>query len=541
MSKPAKAIGAYAFIRTVLGVRLTSGQAALVKVMADRIDPIDLDADQERDAAAVMFGAEVDRIPPDARRVCTVVAGRGSSKSYLTALLALYYAITSDLSMLAAGEHGHAIVIAPTRALARQILNYVKGAIDDNATLRGMVTRTTQHEIELKRPDGREVTICIVPADKGGSSARGKSIVFGCLEETAFFESEGAAVVDKDLLRAIKPRLLPGAPVFVISTPWAKRGLLWTLFDRNWNGPRDSIVAWAASTLLLNLKRVRTAVAAEWQADPDNARIELGSLDGKEGPQFQDDSTSQYFGSDLIAQSVIDDPPEGVTYERKVAACDLAFKADGSALAIVGVRPDGTTIALDTLELKPNKRKGLLPSAVIADFASVLKKHGIPEVFADSHSREAAREEFAKHGITLRDAPNSHNRANTECHATVRGLFLEGRIKIPTREQALLRQLREITAKPLEGGIIKFSKPRRAGEHGDLGSAFILAASQAFARRGLSDRDCHIIGVGTRAMNGKLTGRNRDRRDDFELPDGSTDWDAFDAAEDALASREGTW
>jgi hypothetical protein len=387
-----KAITAHAFIRDVLRIKLTPGQSALVKVTVDRVNPADLDDPLEREAAEIMFGGDVDVVAPEARRVVTVVAGRGSGKTAITAYVALYRALTADLSMLAKGEPGVGIVVAPTRALARQIMNYVKGAIDDNATLRNMVTRTTQHEIELTRTDGKEVSLRIVPADKGGASTRGVSIFHAALEECAFFEAEGA-VKDSEIKRAISARLLPGAQLWLISSPWKKSGLLWTTFDRNWNAPRDSIVCWAASTMLLGIKRTLSAVKAEWQADPENAAVELGSIDGREGPRFLDDASSQYFGSDLVVQAIVEELPPAALYVRKVAAADHAFRADGSAVCVVGAREDGTIHVLDILELKPNKRRALLPSAVVADFASILKKHAVFEVWADSHSREMLREE----------------------------------------------------------------------------------------------------------------------------------------------------
>jgi hypothetical protein len=256
-------------------------------------------------------------------------------------------------------------------------------------------------------------------------------------------------------------------------------------------------------------------------------------------PRFPAEGSSRVSGTDVVAQAVVEEVPSASDYDRNVHAADLAFKAGGSALVVVDVRVDGTIDTLDALELKPTKKRALLPSAVIRDFAAVLRKHGVTEVLADSHARESAREEFAKHGVTLRDAPNSSS-SNTEAHATTRGLFLEGLIKIGARETTLTRQLKEITARPLERGLIKFSAPRRRNEHGDVASAFVLAVSQAFTRRALSDADCHIFGGGERVLFGQLTGRSRprDKHEGYRLDDGGIDWDAYDEAQDALSNGQ---
>ncbi|HSN24961.1 MAG TPA: hypothetical protein VLT45_01715, partial [Kofleriaceae bacterium] len=66
-----------------------------------------------------------------------------------------------------------------------------------------------------------------------------------------------------------------------------------------------------------------------------------------------------------------------------------------------------------------------------------------------------------------------------EAYVLTRKLLHEGKIEIPDHPR-LIRQLKDVVAKPLPGGGIQISSPRKAdGSHGDLVSAFVNAVWRA--------------------------------------------------------------
>ena len=61
----------------------------------------------------------------------------------------------------------------------------------------------------------------------------------------------------------------------------------------------------------------------------------------------------------------------------------------------------------------------------------------------------------------------------------VRALLHESKVRIPAGNRRLLQQLRQVVSKPTPGGQLTITSPRRGGAHGDLASAFVLAAWDA--------------------------------------------------------------
>ena len=65
-------------------------------------------------------------------------------------------------------------------------------------------------------------TLEALPATRGGSALRGRSLVGAVLDEAAFFRDEDYSVNDAEIYRAVAPRILPEGQTIIASTPWAE-------------------------------------------------------------------------------------------------------------------------------------------------------------------------------------------------------------------------------------------------------------------------------------------------------------------------------
>ena len=111
-----------------------------------------------------------------------------------------------------------------------------------------------------------------LPATRGGSALRGRSLVSAVLDECAFFRDEQFAVNDTDLFKATAPRVLPGGLVVIASTPWAETGLLFDEFSRNYGAPVTALACHAPTTLMRSDDpRILSMVAREVERDPITA------------------------------------------------------------------------------------------------------------------------------------------------------------------------------------------------------------------------------------------------------------------------------
>jgi hypothetical protein len=82
-------------------------------------------------------------------------------------------------------------------------------------------------------------------------SVRGLTCVAAVADEIAFWQAEdGSANPDVEILRAVRPTLLTThGPLIAISSPYARKGELWTTFKRDYGPQGDPriLVAHAAS------------------------------------------------------------------------------------------------------------------------------------------------------------------------------------------------------------------------------------------------------------------------------------------------------
>jgi hypothetical protein len=457
------------FAERVVGVALTPAQRVLARVAFDGVEPKDLAGD-ERALARELFG-DVDVIPSAARAVLAVVAGARSGKSYLGALRLLHLAITVPLDGLAPGESAVGLIVAPDLRLARQCLRFVSGAARIVPHLARFVQTPTSDGFALRRPDGRVVSLECLPATRGGSAVRGRTLVGAVLDEACFFRDESAVVNDVDLFRAVTPRVVSGGQTIVASTPWAEAGLLYEMHRDQFGKPRTVLVACAPTVLMRPSERER--VDAEYERDPENASRELGAL-------FLSIGAGSYFDGDAIRACTDVGRSRALApalEHRAIAAADFAFSADHSAIVVARVEA-GAIVVADWLEVRPKKGHPLRPSEVVGRFAAVARAHGCRQLFADHHYKESVREGLADTGVSFANVEGgivgklaTYKRAQTA--------IAERRVVLPD-DSKMLGQLRAVQVRPTPGGGLSISHPRSRGAgHGDLCAALVLALSNA--------------------------------------------------------------
>lgn len=283
------------------GQHLEPGQRALARVLFDRADPADLEG-EERARALRMFGCE--RIPEQARKLginLAVCGGRGG-KSLMAAWRLVYLAATLPL-VLSPGEQAFAIIVAPDLRLAEQTLRYCIGIAQEWFPEKGRVCEESSLGFTLVRAQAgaegdkwadERVRFAILPASKGGSAQRGRALVGAILDEAAFFRGDDSAVNDRDVIDAITPRIIVGGEIIISTTPWARNGEVYALFDRNWSHPVDAVVAHAPTWELRTDERILAQVEREKQRDPWNYAREFGAqfIERDQGTFFEADALS---------------------------------------------------------------------------------------------------------------------------------------------------------------------------------------------------------------------------------------------------------
>ena len=469
------------------GYQLSPAQTEYARVAFDRELPGDTYISKQ--LWGVTSPSADEWVGPD-NSACSVVGavcGRGSGKSLIAGLRILHLAATVDVSHLGHGERALCPIIAPDMATAGQVLRFALGAAH---AIRLNVFDVSSEGFTVRRRGKNHVRIEIRSASTRGTTARGFSMPGCVLDESAFFRDAQHKVNDQDIFDALRPRLMAGGQIILLSSPWAESGLLYDLWKRNYGHPIDALVAQAPTGLMRpDDAELQKTIEALRRSDPEKAAREFDAI-------FMSINVSAFFDPRAIQNAISAAKLFADDADTMAMGGDFAFKRNSSAFAAIafGQHTPGVdsfegddfplyrTVGL--LERKPLKEP-LKPSVVCKDAAEFARVNRVDAIMADGHYREAVAEHLWDFGqITLTSAPEGAN-GKAEVFQLTRGLLHEGRVKLPHPDSSieaarLIAQLKEVTMRPLAGGGVAIESPLwKTGEHGDLVSAWVLGIWRA--------------------------------------------------------------
>lgn len=164
------------------------------------------------------------------------IVGRRGGKTRAAGTLAAYVGGLCDHSgYLAPGERGVIPILAASVSQAGRAFMHGKAILQHSPVLCDLIDGdptadtirlTTLIDIEVKPANFRTV--------------RSITAVAAIADEIAFWQVEGAANPDSEILAALRPALATtGGPLMVISSPYAKRGELYGTFKRDFGPDGD--------------------------------------------------------------------------------------------------------------------------------------------------------------------------------------------------------------------------------------------------------------------------------------------------------------
>jgi hypothetical protein len=309
----------------------------------------------------------------------------------MAAVIAVYLAIFFDYrKQLSVGERGVIQIIAADKAQAGVIFNYIKGIIQETTFFKQFIEREYTDKLDLTNGISIEVMACSF------RSIRGRSLVCAIFDEIAFWKVEGANP-DREILAAVRPGMatIPNSKLIVISSPYAKFGVLYETY-RDYYGTEDQdILVWSAPTTVMNPTIDQGFIDKESKKDPAAAASEWYA-------EFRQD-VETFINREALESVIVSGcfelgPVEGTTYK---AFCDPAGGSgkDSYALAIGHFDHKNKTRVLDLIRaVKPP----FSPANVTKEFSEILKSYNLHEVTGDRFGGEFPREAFLKNGINYR-------------------------------------------------------------------------------------------------------------------------------------------
>lgn len=451
-----------------LGFGLTTAsplQRAIARV-ADGRPLLDL-ADDPRVLRA--FGGVVpDPVKP---AEFAIVSGIRTAKSLSAAALAVHWSQRADVSKLGPGEIPRISVVSLSKDLADVVFGHIVGRMMASPLLSKLILETpTADTLMVRHPSGRPIEIKVVASSKAGSSLVARWSAGVILDEVARWGSDEAAVSVNDLRDAVLLRILPGAQLVYISSPWAPMGFLYDLVKERWGKPsRDCIVVkapaydmapmiWTDDKLEIarrDPRIYRTDIEADF-ADPEEAMF-----------------TTQMIESATREAPIFLSPEPNVTY---TAAIDPATRGNSFTLIVATGQGRKKKAVVMAKQWTGSAVAPLSPKSVLQEIGAILKAYRVTVLDSDQYMGDALRDLALEVGLVL--VPHAWTSTErTKRYMALRTMFELGDVELPP-DPTVRMDLQRVIRRYSQNGITIDLAKSGDGRHADYAPAICMALTR---------------------------------------------------------------
>jgi hypothetical protein len=387
------------------------------------------------------------------------VIGRRGGKSRAISVLATFLAALCDHPALVAGEKGLVLLVAPDVHQADVVFNFIEANFRQSPILRQLIHSRTRRtlrltnriEIEVRAGDFRRL--------------RGPTYIAVICDEVAFLRSEDSANPDTEILNAVRPGLATThGPLFLISSPYARRGELWNLYRQHYGPAGDPLILVAqADSRTMNGTLAQGVVDRATERDPASAAAEYGA-------SFRTDLEAFVLREAVeacVSTGVHERPPVGGPIKYSCFVDPSGGSSDSFTLAIAHHERSNDVVVIDAVR---ERRPPFSPEATVREFCIFIKSYGILKVTGDRYGGEWPREQFRKLGINYMVAESPAS----DLYLNLLPLINSGRISLLDHTR-LINQLISLERRTARSGKDSISHP--PGGHDDVSNAVAGVAS----------------------------------------------------------------
>jgi hypothetical protein len=396
------------------------------------------------------------------------VIGRRGGKSRSISVLATYLAGLCRHPTLVPGERGIVLIVAPDMQQSDIVLDYVDANFRHSPVLRNLIENRTQRELRLTN----NITIEVRASDF--RRLRGPTYIAAIGDEVAFWLNEKSSNPDTEILNAVRPGLATtNGSLFLISSPYARRGELWRLYDRHFGANGDpAILVAQGSSRTFNPSLSQSIVDRAVERDAASAAAEYGA-------QFRTD-IENFVSIEAVRACVSSGtyeraPQAGVVYHGFVDPS--GGSQDSMTLAISHNVTTKQTIVLDAVR---EQRPPFSPEQVVNEFATLLKSYRVSKVIGDRYAGVWPVEMFGKCSVIYEQSA----KPKSDLYVDLLPLINSARIDLLDHPR-LLSQLTALERRVARGG--RDSIDHGPGQHDDVANAVAGAASISVSKYGAYD------------------------------------------------------
>ena len=395
--------------------------------------------------------------------------GRRSGKTLLAALVGLWTCLLRPelREHVRRRERLYAVAVATNLRQSRIFVDQARSIVEGSPVLAKLVESVTEDEIRFKNRSALAAFAC---TSRGG---RGWPVACLLSDETAHQLDTDGNQAAEPVYRSLAPSVAQfgdDGRVIVASSPFGVDGFFADLFHTVEKGDLPDAVCVQASTPEMRPGFATAALELEQRRDPDGYRAEYLAEFVAAGGAFLDPLRIEQ----ALTRKRELKPGELV---EPVAAADLAFTGDSSALVIVGRDRKQERLAVAVARSwSPRPGAPLSFSAVLDEMADACLAYGVRALHIDQFSAAAATEHLQRRGVHAQVMATTAQSKST-MFLNLKQRIYEGQLELFERPD-LLAELRRLETQTTPGQATV--RIRRLGSsHGDLATALALAVSKA--------------------------------------------------------------
>jgi hypothetical protein len=410
-----------------------------------------------------------------------LICGRRSGKTLLSAIIAIYCAISTNWKpFLKKTPFATVLIMSHSREFSDEVLEVIRTLIESSDILNRLVNtdkRNTASTMNLKVPfiiKGNSIESSRVQIKVAAASSKTTRGVAACAilcDEIAFWNlDENMKETDAKIMKAVRPAMKQfgqHAMLIKLSSPGIKQGVLHQEYKKGKEGTLpDTYVNFKAPTWVMNFIIPDEELIEEFNLDQD-------SFDQEYRSNFAD-SLSNFITPEYIDMSVLKNvsflPPEAEPTKYK-AAIDAAYKGDHFTFSI-SAYVKGRLRQYVSKGWAGTKAKPVSAFEVAEYVKTVCKQFGIDEVGADQYSFQPLREIFDTYNVTLVEY--------TFTPAFKKKIYFNLKKLVHSQQADLLdneiqtRELKELIVEQGQSGTIKIGHPN--GGSDDYSDSLAISA-----------------------------------------------------------------
>lgn len=480
-------LGAKAFYPTleallVNGVGLATAtplQRAICRIIQGvPLGPLAFDKDVI-EALGGVSGLTYDRAPVEV----LIIAAIRSAKSLIAAATAIWASQTCDVSGLLPGEIPRYSILSLTKDNANVVKQHLLGALKSPqlSLLRVNPDEAKQWEELIDDPDynvigseflwhpsGRPVEIRVVAGKRAGGSLVSRWSAGACLDEAPRMVGASEGVVNyEDARNAVIGRLLPGATLLSVGSPWQPQGPVYDAVQAEWGRPSPERVIIKARGPMMNpffwtpenCEKLRRTNKTAYQTDVL--------------AEFADAEESLY-PQELLARCMRKEPKvhEYNPRHEYVCAMDPATRNNAWTMVICD-RYRGKKRVVFNKQWVGHPQDPLSPRAVLLEAREILNAYKIDWFFTDQWAADAIKDIAFQLGLAaVVEEWNEKNKV--DAYLSLAAAMGDGTVELPP-DSFVLKDLRLTKKVPTNKGVSIQLTYTSDGRHCDYAPAIARA------------------------------------------------------------------